>query len=313
MALNLETVAQDNNLCGEGPIWDAARGRMLWNDMERSLVYQLVVASGEKTIISRGLMVAGIALDRSDSLIFAGATGLHLWHSQDNYKTLVAEHEGERLCFNDILAGPYGRVYAGTFYWGSDGLEKYGKLYCLDPKGTVQVVDEGIEVSNGLGFSPDDRTLYYADSAARRIYAYEVNSETGALTHKHIFVQVPIEAGIPDGLTVDAAGFVWCAHWYAGQVIRYDPDGKAERRINLPVKQVSSVAFGGPDLADLYITTASASWSNTLAPPGYDGSQGLGGSVYRIRLEGVVGRAEHQADLSDFHRSHLDFTTLKST
>ena len=297
MTPNLETIAQDNNLCGEGPIWEARQGRMIWDDIESSLVYQLDLASGEKTIISRGLAVAGIALNRDGRLVFAGATGLHLWRAQDDYQTLLSTHQGETLFFNDILAGPEGRVYAGTLYWGPDGMEKPGKLYCLQPEASAQMVDEGIELANGLGLSPDNRTLYFADSAARRIYAYDVDPATGGLANKRIFAQVPGDEGIPDGLTVDAAGFVWSAQWYGGQVVRYDPEGKVERRIPMPVKQVSSVAFGGPDLTELYITTAGAPWPSPLTPAGYTvGETDIGGSFYRLRLD-IQGKAEHLADL----------------
>lgn len=299
MSSMLEIIAQDNNLCGEGPIWDSARRRMLWTDIESSLVYQFSPASQEKTIISRELNVAGIALDRSGVLIFAGATGLHLWHKQAEYQTLVADYEGEALLFNDILADPQGRIYAGTAYWGANGLEKPGKLYCIDPAGSVHPVDDGIQLSNGLGFSPDNLTLYYADSAARRIYAYDVDPVIGSLTNKKIFVEVPGDEGIPDGLTVDAEGFVWSAQWYGSQVVRYDPDGKVERRIKMPVKQVSSVGFGGPDLTDLYITTAAAPWPSDLTPSGYEASGEIGGAFYRIHLD-IQGKEEHLANLSQF-------------
>jgi D-xylonolactonase len=176
-------------------------------------------------------------------------------------------------------------------------MEKHGRLYLIDREG-VRVVEEGIELANGLGFSPDSQTLYFTDSAARRIYAYDVEAETGALSNRRIFVQVPDEEGIPDGLTVDREGYVWSAQWYGSQVVRYDPEGTVERRIAMPVTQVSSVGFGGEDLKDLYITTAGEPWPSPLAPPGYDSNvPNTGGSLYRIRLE-VQGKLEHQADLA---------------
>lgn len=298
MTEQLEIVAADNNLCGEGPIWDGGRGRLIWTDIESSAVYQLDLARGEKTTISQGLMVAGIALNQDGRLVFAGSTGLHLWRSQDDYRTVVAQHEGEILFFNDILADPQGRVYAGTVYWGAGGREKTGKLYLIDTDGTTCVVADGIELSNGLGLSPDDRILYYADTAVRRIYAFDVEAQSGELSNRRVFVQVPGEEGLPDGLTVDVEGFVWSAQWYGGQVMRYDPDGKVERRIPMPVQQVSSVAFGGPELADLYITSAGNSWPSDLAPPGYDfDAPNMGGSLYRLRLD-IQGRAEHVARLA---------------
>jgi sugar lactone lactonase YvrE len=292
-----EVVAQDNNRCGEGPIWDAERRRLLWTDIESALVYQLFPANGEKSVLSRNLSVAGIAPDRSGALVFAGATGLHLWRGPDDCRTLAQEFEGETLTFNDLVAGPHGRIYAGTVYWGADGMEKPGTLYLFSPTGSVRVVEEGILLANGLGFSPDNRTLYFTDSAARAIYAYDVESASGSLSNRRVFVRVPDEEGIPDGLTVDSEGFVWSAQWYGAQVVRYDPDGRVERRIPMPVTQVSSVGFGGDDLRDLYITTAGESWPSPLAPNGYDfGSSNIGGSLYRVRLD-TPGKQEHLADL----------------
>ena len=296
MNYKIETVAQDNNKCGEAPIWDAATGRMLWTDNASDVVYQLIAKTGEKKIISRNLMVGGIALNQTGELVFAGAKGLHLWRKQDDYRTVASEHKGEALCFNDIIADAKGRLYAGTLYWGANGMEKLGKLYLFHPDGSAQVVDEGIEISNGLGFSLDNKTLYFTDSAARKIYAYDVEPKSGKLSKKRAFVTVPATEGIPDGLTVDAEGFVWSAQWYGSQVVRYDPDGKVERRIEMPVQQVSSIAFGGGELTDLYITTAGDSWPSPLAPAGYDFSAAnIGGSLYRIRLT-IQGRPEYRTN-----------------
>jgi sugar lactone lactonase YvrE len=297
MSLLPEVVAQDNNRCGEGPIWDAERRRLIWTDIESALVYQSFPANGEKSVLSRGLSVAGIALDRSGALVFAGATGLHVWRSPQDCRTLADQFEGEPLAFNDLIAGPQGRVYAGTVYWGADGMEKPGKLYLFGRTSRARVVEEGILLANGLGFSPDDRTLYFTDSAARTLYAYDVEPATGDLSNRSTFVRVPAEEGIPDGLTVDSEGFVWSAQWYGAQIVRYDPDGQVERRIPMPVTQVSSVGFGGDDLMDLYITTAGESWPSPLAPKGYDfNATNSGGSLYRVRLD-VPGKPEHLADL----------------
>jgi len=176
-------------------------------------------------------------------------------------------------------------------------MEQAGKLYMLDTDCSIRVVDEGIQLSNGLAFSPDDRLLYYADSAARCIYAYEYDLTTGSLQNRRTIVDVPPEQGIPDGMTVDSEGFLWVAHWYGAQIVRYDPDGAVQRRIHMPVKQVSSVAFGGHDLTELYVTTAGEYWPSRLAPPGFNPKTPMGGSVYRIALD-IQGRAEHLADFS---------------
>lgn len=298
MAYTIEEVARTQDKCGEAPTWVASTGRVLWVDNESNILRELDPTSGEVGVLHRDLMVSGIAINRPGGYIFAGATGLHVWNGQGSCRTVVAEHAGELLQFNDIIADPQGRVYAGTFYWGAGGMEKFGKLYLVQPNGKTVVADEGIELSNGLGFSPDQRTLYYTDSSARRIYAYDVNAADGALSGRRIFVQVPGDEGIPDGLTVDAEGFVWSAQWYGAQIVRYDPQGCVERRIAMPAKQVSSLAFGGPDLTNLYVTTAANSWVGPYAPPGYDFHAGtIGGSLYRMRVD-VRGKPEFEADFA---------------
>jgi D-xylonolactonase len=240
-------------------------------------------------------MAAGIALNGDGRLVLSGSEGIHLWRGPDDYITLVSEHNGEKLFCNDIIADERGRLYFATVYWGPEGMQKYGKLYALDAGGCVQIVDEGIELANGLGFSPDGRMLYFADSAARRIYAFDVDSTNGSITRKRVFVQLARTEGLPDGLTVDAEGFVWSAHWYGGEVVRYDPDGKVERRIALPALQVSSLAFGGDALTDLYVTSAAESWQSDHAPPGYNfNAANVGGSLFRVRLN-IAGRLEHRA------------------
>ena len=295
MIEGLEVIADDGNLIGEGPIWDGERNRLLWTDISSSLVYQ-IDAAGTKSIINRGLVVNGIGLNGDGRLVFSGAGGLFLWSGEGGeLRNIAAEHEGEALSFNDMIVGPQGRVYAGTMYWRENGKERDGKLYLFDSSGGVEVVAEGIELSNGLGFSPDEETLYYSDSAARRIYAFNVDAATGKLENRRVFVQVPGDEGIPDGMTVDAEGFVWSAQWYGEQVVRYDPDGSVERRLPMPVKQVSAVAFGGPGLDELYITSAGASWPSDVAPPGHDfEAPNMGGPLYRLRVD-VRGKPEFRA------------------
>jgi D-xylonolactonase len=133
--------------------------------------------------------------------------------------------------------------------------------------------------------------LYLADSAARKIYRYAYNLAAGSVSEKKLMIHVPNEDGIPDGLTTDSEGFLWSAQWYGGCVVRYDPDGKEERRIHLPAKQISSVAFGGPDFSDLYITSAAQAELGPT-PPGYEPTGYLGGALYCLRTD-AQGHAEN--------------------
>jgi D-xylonolactonase len=168
----------------------------------------------------------------------------------------------------------------------------------VDNDGSVHVVDEGFRLSNGLGFAPDCGTMYYVDSADRRIYAWDYRREDGSIRNRRVLVQVPLEEGFPDGMTVDAAGYIWCAHWFGGCIIRYDPDGKVERRIETPPSQISSVTFGGPDFTDMFVTSAALADSLYLAPPGYNVSEHfMGGPVYRFK-PGFQGREEYRANVA---------------
>ncbi len=224
-----------------------------------------------------------MALAEGGGLVIAGADGIYTFRD-GKISLVMKEIDGQASPFNDILATPGGRIYAGTYYWSDVAMERTGALYLIDAaKKSATLLDERIELSNGIGLSPDGKTLYYADSTVRRIYAYDVNRDE-TLSRKRVFVAVGDDEGIPDGLTVDAEGFIWSAQWYGGQVVRYDPDGRVERRIALPVKQVSSVAFGGEDLDCLFITTAGEHWESAFVPRGYSPLAGtIGGALFAMR------------------------------
>jgi D-xylonolactonase len=280
-----EIVHDGANLCGEGPLWDPADARLLWTDSERGEVFAYYPSQGRCELLSSGIPVAGLARNDDGRLVLAGGAGVHLWRSPGDSLPLVSRLEGDDLVFNDCLGDPQGRLYCGTYYWRGDTMVKTGCLYLLHHDGTLELMDEGFGISNGLGFSPDERTLYFADSAARTIYAYDVAPESGRLTRRRAFFRARDGEGLPDGLTVDSQGFVWTALWYGGAVVRLDPEGAVERRISLPALQVSSVAFGGEDLCDLYVTSASQYWPSPHSPPGINPAAFMGGPLYRVRVD----------------------------
>jgi D-xylonolactonase len=167
-------------------------------------------------------------------------------------------------------------------------------LFCPDIDGTVRIVDEGFHLANGLGFSTDRRILYFTDSAARKIYAYDYREEDAKLSNRRVFVQVGSDEGVPDGLTVDAEGYIWSAQWFGGCIVRYDPDGKIERRIIIPAAQTSSLTFGGPELTDVFVTSAGYSDALPLAPRGYDcANRNVGGQPFHLNL-GIAGKEEYR-------------------
>jgi sugar lactone lactonase YvrE len=156
--------------------------------------------------------------------------------------------------FNDGKCDRAGRFFAGTM--ALDAGPGQGTLWRLDPDLRLAAIETGVHVSNGLGWSPDDRTFYFIDTGARTVYAYDYDLATGAATNRRPFVVVPDAQGKPDGLAVDEQGFVWVALWDGWSVARYAPDGRLDRLVSLPVPRPTSLAFGGTDLRTLFITSA---------------------------------------------------------
>ena len=144
-----------------------------------------------------------------------------------------------------------GRFWAGTLAPGATS-----SLYRLDPDLTVHTMETGITASNGIGWSPDNRTMYFTDTRRKTIYAYDFDAATGSIGNRRPLIFTPEEDGVPDGLTVDSEGFIWSARWGGWKVSRYDPSGKLEREVRLPVQYPTSCAFGGDRLDELYVTSA---------------------------------------------------------
>lgn len=290
------SIANYNDLCGENPIWDTVGQRLFWTDMTGRRFYSYDWNTRQSSILKHELEICGAAFNEPQGWVAVNSGGIWLWDGGDKMELLASEIDGQRCNMNDCIADPRGRLFAGSWFY-DPYREDYplGHLIQIDLDGSGKIVDEGIHLANGLGFSPDLSTLYFADSIARLIFAYDYNAETGNIKNRREFVRVPRDSGLPDGLTVDAEGYIWCAHWFGGCVVRYDPDGKIERTLTVPAKQTSSIAFGGTDLTDIFITSAALSDSLPLAPPGYDPQSGyIGGSLYHANF-GIQGRAEYRA------------------
>jgi D-xylonolactonase len=290
-----QVVCDQQDKCGEGPLWDWRKQSLVWIDVENATVHSLKPPLASISILSRDVPVVGVGLNTDGGYLISGGDGLYALNAA-GAEPLIRNFNGKKLILNDLLVDPHGRVYVGSYYWAEDMIEP-GALFLIDEHLHMSVVADDIMLANGLGLSPDHRTLYFADSAARIIYAFDVDPKDGSLSNRRPFVKVPSEEGLPDGLTVDADGYVWNAHWYGSEVVRYDPDGVLERRIRFPSSQISSVAFGGSDLTDLYVTSAGQSWPSRYMPAGYDPhGNNVGGPLYRVSLD-VAGRPEFVANV----------------
>ena len=293
----MEVIADDANLCGEGPHWDEREEVLYWTDIDGKRFYRYLWREGRHELLHEGFTINGFCLQKSGGFLTTSSKGAWLWRPRQEPVLLAAEAEGEECRLNDCLADAEGRVYSGSYHLNEDGTSQPSFLFRIDRNGSVHIADEGICFSNGLAFSPDCSTLYFTDMVARCIYAYDWRRSDGALSRRRVFVRVDRSEGMPDGLTVDADGFLWCAHWFGGCVTRYDADGKRERRVTTPAAQTSSLAFGGPELDEIYVTSAALNNCLMLAPEGYDPAKiFVGGPLYRFRA-GIRGKLKFRSDI----------------
>jgi gluconolactonase len=276
MTMQFETLATGYGLL-EGPRIDE-QNRLYYSDARGGGVFRRSPDGSIETLITGRKIVGGIALNQGGGLLVSGATLARWDEKSGNVTDLFAQWEGKPLFgMNDLTIDDQGSVWGGTF--GVD-INKFdfkstpppGSLFRIDPPGKITKLWEGIEVTNGLGFSPDRKLLYHSDSTTRALWVYDVRPDR-TVGDRRLFARIP--EGMPDGLTVDAEGGVWAAVVAGpGEVVRFKSDGTLDQRIKVPAKTVTSLAFGGPDMRDLYIVTANNSDNRDLK-----------GTVFRARSE----------------------------
>jgi len=295
---SIEIVADYGDLCGEGPYWDYEKRILYWTDIDGKKFYRFLWNERRHELVHDGFQVNGFAMQQGGGFVVTNSKGAWLWNPPSPPLLLASEADGQECVLNDCIADCEGRVYSGSYHHKPGGVAAPSFLFRVDADGSVHVVDEGIRFANGLAFSPDSSTLYFSDSTAGCIYAYDWHRQAGNLTNRRVFVRLPRDEGFPDGLTVDAEGFLWCAHWFGGCISRYDPEGKRERLVKLPAAQTSSLAFGGPDLDLIFVTSASLNNMLDIAPAAYDpGKVFVGGRLYQMKSE-IHGRKEHRARIA---------------
>jgi D-xylonolactonase len=275
-----ELVADYECMTGEGPLWHPGEQRVYWVDIPQGRLFWYDPATGQHKQCLQTDPVGGFTIQDDGALLLFMARGaVRVWQ-RNALRTVIEDIPDERATrFNDVIADPVGRVFCGTM----PTQERLGRLYRLDTDGKITKLLDGIGCSNGMGFTPDRKHMYYTDTGKREIYLFDYDQETGWITNRRLFVRTPDGDGVPDGMTVDAEGYVWSARWDGGCLARYSPDGVEERRILFPAKKVSSVVFGGPDYTDIYVTTAGGQNKAT---------EGAGaGALFRLNL-GIRGVPE---------------------
>ena len=261
-ARRLEVAVRASALLGEGPTWDAAAQRLIWVDILHSRVHLFAPDTGRRAVLATEQHVGAAKPRVGGGLVVNLRDGVGLYEAPDapdgSYGAFRWLHRdpvpGRRG--NDAAVAPDGALWAGTMRY--DEAPGGGTLTRLAPDGTARRVLDGVTISNGVGWSPDGRLMYYVDTPTRRIDVLDVAVEGDGVTvrGRRPLVEIEEGAGFPDGLTVDADGCVWVALWDGGAVRRYTPRGELDRTVPLPVRRPTACAFGGRELADLYVTTA---------------------------------------------------------
>jgi sugar lactone lactonase YvrE len=250
-------------LLGEGPCWDDRSGMLFWIDIlgRKILRYDPVRQTTESYAVSQPIGFIGLCAKQG--LICALQDGLYRFNpSGKSFVKLLARPDPEQVNnrFNDGFCDPAGRLFIGTMSnlanEGQGGDNAVGTLFRIDPDLQVKALVRKVTISNGLALSPDQKTLYYIDSPTRAVSAFDYSAETGDIENRRVALDFRSEPGIPDGMTIDADGCLWIAHWGGWKVSCWDPQtGQKIHEIVLPCQNVTCCTFGGQDLDVLYITT----------------------------------------------------------
>ena len=273
---------------GEGPLWDDRRQSLTWNDIPPGTLYRYNPASSSNVVeYQHDASIGGHTLQQDGSLVIFASDGKILILRDGETTTIlesIPEVVGSR--FNDVAAGPRGEVFCGTMPL------KLGdaRLYRLDPDGLLHLVWDDLSLSNGIGFSPDEKTFYLADSNNRLIYRADYDAVDGSLANREVLIRLEDDSAVPDGMTVDANGDLWVAVFNGNCVLHYSADGKLIDKVMFPVKKVTSINFGGRDFGTAFVTTGGG--------PNRDGDEGpLAGSLFSVDTAGVKGKSDFRSSI----------------
>jgi L-arabinonolactonase len=299
VSYSIECVIECANHLGEGPIWDVEEGNLYWVDgtgrrVGKPAIWRYDPRDGATRNWSLDRDVGALALTQDGNAVLALDDGFYFFNFDSGTAELIrlVDAEQPRTRLNDGKCDRRGRFFAG----GMDDKEelKICGLWRLDPDLSVTKVDGGIICSNGPCWSPDDRTFYFADTFQQEIWAYDYDLETGTPSARRLFASTENDLGVADGSTVDEEGFLWNAQLISGDLVRYAPDGSVDRKITMPVKNITSVTFGGPNMDEIFVT----SMARVKHPAVHDHftvevkPQFGAGHLFRIRGLGIRGVPE---------------------
>jgi len=288
--LPVECVVREKAIVGESPVWCPTEKVLYWVDITGQKIHRFHPSTGVNDTFNLPEPVTALALRAKGGLVLSLKKDFALFDLETQQLTYLDDPEQDKPDnrFNDAKCDRQGRFWAGTMgnvHWDAPS----GALYRLDASGTITCHQTDVICANGMGWSPDNRVMYFTESFRYSVFAYDFDAAAGTLSNRRVFATLGRESGgFPDGLTVDAEGYVWSVHNAIGKVVRYTPNGEIERTIELPVPRPCGCIFGGDNLDVFYITTA----RETLTPEQI-AKYPLSGSLFAA-VPGVHGIAEPQ-------------------
>lgn len=268
---------------GEGPLWDEKKRTLYWSDIDAGELHAWSEATGNARRIYAGPKVGGFTLESDGALALFRENDIARLGDDGRCTRLIpfADDGSER--FNDVTADPFGRVFAGTIGRSATS----GGVFLYEPDGSSRLLFRGTGVSNGMGFSPDQRTFYWTCSTTFRIFAFDYNADSGEVTRQRVIHQARPTNDIPDGLAMDNTGSFWSARWDGSRLVHHQADGTVDGEIAIPTLRPTSCCFGGAKFDQLFVT--SARLKDEAASPVAGGifrvtGAGTGRAVWRSRL-----------------------------
>lgn len=280
-----EVVTEHTCLLGESPVWNASNKKILWVDILQCEIHQYSILYNKHIVFRLDQMVGAIALNESEGIIAALQNGFAKINIETGAVEMIHNPEAHIINnrFNDGKCDPAGRFWAGSM--PVSGNDYSGNLYVLDKDLSVSVKIKEVGCSNGLSWSPDNKTFYYIDTPTLQVAAYDYDITNASISNRRVVIEIPEVEGFPDGMTIDSEGMLWIAIWNGWKVMRWNPyNGQLLDSISLPVSKITSCTFGGDTMEDLYITSAKTGLSEKELK-----QQPLAGSLFVIKKCGYKG------------------------
>ena len=284
--MDVTVVVDGKNLLGEGPLWDPAAQRLYWFDIKNQKLFRLAPESGALESFDLPIVATAASPTSQEDLILACVGGFHRFDLTTQSVTKIADFEADKPGNrpNDGKVDPQGRFWIGSMENAEENVT--GALYSFTGEGVLTQHLDGIGITNTFAWSPDGAWFYHADSMAQTIWRFPWDGASGTLGEREVFVSLKGTDRFPDGSCIDAEGYLWNAQWNGWRVVRYAPDGREDRVIEMPIACPTSCMFGGADLDTLYITSARKGQSDEALA-----QQPHAGALFALK-PGVTGMAE---------------------